>query len=113
MTKHPTLPPTTKQLIDYTGGQVWPPIECAIFKTGKRGRPPSGTVAKIECNGEADLVQVLINSKHVGMTDARIKFKNDRTWWRVSIERVWNKIMVVVPQVGIVLSVDTHTTELA
>jgi hypothetical protein len=46
------------------------------------------------------------------MTDARIKFKGERAWWRVSIERVWNKIMVVVPQVGIVLSVDTHTSEL-
>jgi len=99
------LAPSVRQLSDYTDGQVLPPIEKVEFRPGKgRGRPPKGREAKV-FTSIAEVAKFLYEGGYKAYNSIVVKFQNDCHIFMAKVEMVFEKIMLVIPETGILCSV--------
>jgi hypothetical protein len=99
------LRPTLAQLRDYTDGQVLPPIRCVEFRPGKgRGRPRKGH-EKIVVESVEDVRRVLRDGDHKKYRQITVTFDGDCHHFPAQVEVVYEKLMLVIKDLGIVCSV--------
>jgi hypothetical protein len=99
------LAPTAIQLADYTDKQVLPPVEVVEFRPGNgRGRPPKGKEA-IVAHTMAAVRTVLKSGAWTKYRTIKIRFQDDPHVYMGTVEKAFNKTLLVIQDLGIVTSV--------
>ncbi len=104
-----TIKPTAAQLAAMTDGQVLPEWESITFKPGIRGRPVKGRET-LELKTKEEVEKVIKSGFWMKFNQIIVKFKDDIHLYEAHVEPVFEKAMIVIEGLGIVMSVVVGVT---
>lgn len=103
MSAYKSLPPNVRQLSEYTEGRCLPPVVSVEFRKRRagRGRPRKGTENR-EFNDLEQVKAFLLRGAGLAYDYVVVRFVNEARAYVAQIERVLEKIMLVIEDIGIV-----------
>jgi hypothetical protein len=97
--------PNVRQLHEYTQGAAVPPLKEVLFAPGGgRGRPRKGAEAVV-LDDKAAVAEFIKSGAYRKYKRIVVTFHGDHNKWPAEVEQVFEKLLLVVKDVGIVASV--------